>query len=376
MKRYGMGSQLLVGALLLGLAGCGGEDVATETAAEEAVVLGPSDVQLAERSEISSAVVLTGSLDPYRRVAVRAQVPGVVTHVRVEEGDAVRAGQTLARIEAQGIRSQATGARAGVAAAEANLALAQRQLESARTLYEAGAMSEIDFRGAQAQYEAAQAQLAAARAQSAGAAEQAGRTVIEAPIRGEISEKSVDEGEAVNPGQALFTVVNSEFLELEGQIPVEQAARVRPGQPVEFTVDAYPGRVFRGEVARVDPTANPATRQVGVYVRLPNRDRGLVGGLFATGRVLAGDAREAVVVPAAAVRGSGADAYVWAVEDGTIVRRPVTTGVRDEARGVVAITSGLTGGEQVVVAPGELEEGLRVRVAAENTAGTPAAEGR
>ena len=167
----------------------------------------------------------------------------------------------------------------------------------------------------------------------------------------------VSEGEAVNPGQALFTVVNTDYLELAGQVPVNQAARVRAGQPVEFSLAAYPGRVFRGEVARVEPTADPATRQVGVYVRLPNRDRALVGGLFATGRILTGGAvggggRTRV----RRARGSGErDATCWAVEEGVVVtpardgrqpRRGARGGGRDPQRPP-------GGGEQVVVAPGD-----------------------
>ncbi len=337
---------------------------------EEVVVLGPRDVQPVQRAEINSTVVLTGSLDPYRVVEVRAQVPGTVTAIRVDEGDAVRQGQVMATIQAEGIRSQAAGARAGAAAAEANLALARQQLESARMLYEAGAMSEIDFRSAQAAYEAAVAQLAAAQAQAAGASETASRATITAPISGEVSERVVSQGEAVSPGQSLFTVVNSQILELQGQIPVEQATLVRPGQPVEFTVDAYPGRTFGGEVARVDPTADPATRQVGVYMRLANQDRGLVGGLFATGRIMLSTNETGLVVPTAAVRQAGAESFVWVVEDGRIERRPVTIGARDESRGVVGITQGLTGGEQVVVAPGELEEGMAVRLASDAPAET------
>ncbi|HET7275649.1 MAG TPA: efflux RND transporter periplasmic adaptor subunit [Longimicrobiaceae bacterium] len=351
---------------LVGVVGCGGDD-ATSAVEEEVVVLGPRDVQPVQRGEVNATVVLTGSLNPYRIVEVRAQVPGTLANLRVDEGDPVRQGQVMATIEAEGIRSQAAGARAGAAAAEANLALARQQLESARMLYEAGAMSEIDFRTAQAAYEAAQAQLAAARAQAAGAGETASRATITAPISGEVSEREANQGEAVSPGQSLFTVVNSQILELQGQIPVEQAAHVRPGQPVEFTVDAYPGQVFRGEVARVDPTADPATRQIGIYMRLPNQERGLVGGLFATGRIMLESNQTAILVPTAAIRQTGAQSYVWVVEDGRIVRQEVTLGARDETRGVIAVTGGLSGGERVVVAPGELTEGTQVRISTEAT---------
>src|SRR5690606_23975999 len=114
--------------------------------------------------------------------------------------------------------------------------------------------------------EAAQAQLASAQAQATGATEQARRTTVTAPFAGEVSKRTVNLGEAVNPGGTMFTVVNSSILELAGQVPVDQAAQVREGMPVVFTLDAYPGREFSGTVARVSPVADPGTRQVGVVM--------------------------------------------------------------------------------------------------------------
>src|SRR5690606_30412956 len=135
---------------------------------------------------------------------------------------------------------------------------------------------------------------------------------------GEVSDRQVNHGEAVSPGQTLFTVVNSTRLELAGQVPVAQATQVRAGLPVEFTMNAYPGRVFRGEVARVEPVADPQTRQVGVYIQLPNENRQLVGGLFATGRIATGASTESVVVPTSAIREAGAQAYVMVVAEGVV----------------------------------------------------------
>lgn len=372
MDSFGRTSRALAAAALLGLAGCGDDDAAGADREAEVVVLGAQDLSTATVAEVGGGIVLSGSLNPYRSAEVRAQVPGTVTGIRADAGDRVGEGQVLATIQAAGIRSQAAGAQSGVAAAQANLALARRQLESARMLYEAGAMSEIDFRAAQTQLEAAEAQLAGARAQASTAGEAAERTVVRAPFAGEVSARTVEEGEAVNPGQPLFRVVNTSILELAGQVPVDQAARVSAGQPVEFTLSAYPGRTFSGRVARVEPTADPQTRQVAVYVQLPNQDRRLVGGLFATGRIATAGGSTAVTVPAQAVRTRGTQEYVLVVANGEIARRPVTTGTRDESRGVVAITSGLEGGERVLVALGEINEGTQVRLAATDSAAVPA----
>lgn len=348
--------------LAVALAACSdGDAETTENAGPVAMVLQPADVALVEAMPLSGGVMLTGTLNPYRIVEVRAQVPGVVSRLNVDRGDRVRAGQLLAVIEAEGIRSAAAGAQAQVSAAQANLAVARQRLESSRKLYERGAISEIDMKTAQAGYEAAESQLAAARAQAASAGESARRASVTSPIAGEVSQREVSAGEAVNPGQALVTVVDSRTLELAGQIPVVRAADVRPGQRVEFTLDAYPGQVFEGTVARIDPTADPATRQVGVYLRLPNPDGRIVGGLFATGRVLTGSVDTVLVAPEPAVRREGNSTYVFVVERDRLVRREVVTGMADPVNGTVEIVSGLTRGERVLVAPGAVQDNTVIR---------------
>jgi RND family efflux transporter MFP subunit len=351
--------------LVSGLVACGsGKGAGAEDRTAEAViVLGARDVAEAQLSDIASGIALTGSLQPYRVVEVFAQVPGTVAGIRFDRGERVGMGAVLATIVADGIKSQATGAHAAVAAAEAGLALAARQLESARTLHEAGAMSELDLRGAEANYAAAEAQVAAARAQAAGAGEAARRATVSSPITGVVSDRRVESGEAVNPGQKLFTVVNVEQLELVGQVPVESAGWIRAGLPVVFELKSLPGQTFEGSVARVDPVADGGTRQVGVYVRLNNPGGKIVGGQFATGRVMGERLMEAVVIPESAVRDSNGGAYLLVVEAGRVARREVELGARDVARGVVAVLSGLEAGEVVLAAPGAtLPPGTRVQV--------------
>lgn len=334
-----------------GLAACGGtsETEAGETTAETPVILAPQDVATAIADSIVTGPVLTGSLEPSQRVTLRAQVAGTLDEVRVDRGTRVSRGQTLAVIGAAGIRSAAAGAEAAVASTRANVALARQQLEAARTLFAAGAMSRIDLQSAEAALEAAEAQLAAARAQAAGAGEAAGNTVITSPITGVVSDRVVEPGEAVNPGTELFTVVNAQRLELAGQVPVDEAARLRPGQPVRFTLSAEPDRELSGEVARIDPTADPQTRRVGVYVQLPNPGNRIIAGQFARGRVI-GSRVPAIIVPQTAVRQEGQMFYVLVIENGRIARREVTVIARDEAAEVAGV-EGLRAGQEVIIAP-------------------------
>lgn len=367
--------------LPLALTACGGGDDgeagANQAAAEQptsdgAIVLSEADVAVVTTSSVGTGVVVTGPLEPWRIVEVRAQVPGTVSDLNVDRGDAVGQGTTMARIEAEGIRGAAASARAQVAAAEANVALANRQLESARRLHQAGAMSDIEFQQAQTAYQAAQAQLSAAQAGALGAIESASRANVTSPISGEVSARMVSRGEAVNPGQPLFTVVNTTQLELKGSVPVNQAARIRAGMPVEFSIDAYPGRVFTGTVARVEPTADAATRQVGVYVRLANPGGAIIGGVFAVGRILTGEQQTTVVVPMSALRGGENDPHVYAIREGNAERVAVQPGARNEAQGLIEIASGLNAGETVIVAPGEIRDGAEVRIPASAAVVEPA----
>lgn len=343
----------------LTLAGCRGKTAANEAAPP--VVLGPADVVAAVASDLGPTVVVSGVLDPADVVRVRAQVAGTLRDLKVDRGSRVSRGQVMGRIEAQGVTTGAEGAKANVASAEAGLAVALQRLEGAKKLSAAGAMSVIDLKTAQAGYDAAVAQLAAARAASASASEAAGRTLLKAPFDGWVSERAAQEGESVKGEDPVFTVVDPRLLELKGQVGATDAMHVRAGQAVVFTLDGLAGQSFKGTVARVDPVASAATRQVGVFAQLRNSDGKVVAGQYAHGRIRTGATTKAVVVPVNAVRTGDKEPYVLVVDGNLVRRRPVVTGARDEDAGVVAITSGLKAGERVVVTAGvEMADGTKV----------------
>ena len=346
---------------------CGGDDAApadsasgasatADTVSTAPLVLAPTDIAVAQAGSIGAGLTVSGNLDPADVVQVRAQVPGVVSNVRVDRGSSVRAGAVMAVIEAAGVRSQA-------AAARAQTAVARQRLEASKKLFEAGAISSIEYQTAQAGYEAA-------RAASAAASESAARATITAPISGVVSARAVSGGEAVNPGTPLFTVVNARELELTGRVSVQDAGRVRAGQAVTFTLDAFPGETFRGRVARVDPTADPGTRQVGVYVRLSNASGRIVGGQYATGRIETGTAASALLIPESALTSrSGDSATVFLITGNRVSRRSITVGARDGTSGRVAVTSGLQAGDRLIANPSpDLGDGTIIAIAADSAA--------
>ena len=352
--------------IITAIAAACSESKGGDTAAAPAVLLSAADVVAAATADVGSTVLVSGALDPADVVRVRAQVAGTIRDLRVDRGSRVSRGQELARVEAQGITSQAEGAKANVASADAALAVASQRLDAARRLFAAGATSQIDLKTAEAGYNAALAQLAAARAMNASASEAAARTTIRSPLDGWVSERVVETGESVKSDDPVLTVVDPRLLELKGQVGVIDAARVHSGQKVTFTLDAMPSQSFRGTVARIDPVASAATRQVGVFVQLPNATGKIVAGQFAHGRIHTGATTRAVVVPVNAVRTGEKDTYVLVVEGGVVHRRTVVIGARDEETGVIAIMSGLKAGERVVVTAGvEMADGTRVSTAKE-----------
>lgn len=355
--------RVLAATLITSLGACGSGDTPAETGATDgaadsataapanALVLDANDVTTVARRDVTSGIILTGSLEPATSVTLTAQVPGTISALEVDRGSRVARGQRLATISAEGVRSQAAGARAAVAAAESNVAVLRTRRDAARRLLAAGAISQVDADNAESAFQAAEAQVAAAKAQAAAADEMAGFTTLASPIDGIVSDRPVEQGEPIAVGDPVLTVVNTTLLELEGRVPVDAAAGIRPGQPVTFTLDAFPGRTFRGTVDRKDPTASASDRQVGVYVRLPNARGEIIAGQYARGEVAGRSVTGALTVPATAVQGSGAEAAVFVVSGNRLTRRPVTLGARDAGSGVVVITEGLSEGDRVLVRP-------------------------
>lgn len=351
-------------ALVGASAACGG--ASTGDTAAPPVTLTAADVMPATTADIGPSVVVSGALDPADVVRVRAQVAGTLRDVKVDRGAKVSRGQMLARIEAEGVTTGAEGARANVASAAAAQAVALQRLDGAKKLFEAGAMSVVDLKTAQAGFDAAVAQLAAARAALASASEAAGHTTVRSPIDGWVSDRMAEEGESVKSDDPVFTVVDPRTLELKGQVGAADAARVRVGQAVTFTIDGLPEQPLKGTVARVDPVANASTRQVGVFTRLANGSGKVVAGQFAQGRIRTGALTKMIVVPVNAVRTGQQEQFVLVVEGGVVRRRVVTTGARDDDAGTIAIASGLKAGERVLVTTGvEIADGTKVSTAKE-----------
>lgn len=345
----------LVGLAMLCLLvlSCGDDEKTPEAApaAPSALVINTRDVYTVPAAPSASGIRVTGSLNAANQVEIKSQFSGQLDRVTVKEGDRVAAGQVLAVFDAAAARAQLAAARAALAGAE-------RDYGAASMLHKAGAVSEQDAVRARVAREAAEAQVVQAQ-------EMAGNATVTAPISGTITEQQVERGEVVQPGMTMMSIANIGELELQGAVPAEQIGGVRLGQPVSITLDAYPGRVVQGRVARIEAVADPQTRQVNVYIRVPNPGGDLVGGLFATGTIVTNlvPQERGLSVPATAIRRDGATAVVCVIAGGRIAARQVSTGGSDPERGTVTITSGLASGERILASPSDdVRPGTAVRI--------------
>lgn len=360
-------------AALFALAACqGGSAAEADSAAVAATTIGTENIAIVTSGVLESGPAVSGSLEAERQASVRAQVGGSVLQTLVDQGQTVRAGQTLARIEGGGLQDMFLSARAAVTAASNSADLARRELGRSEKLFAAGAIAERDLEQARRSTGAANAVLADARARLAAARQQVGNTVVTAPISGVISERAVTAGDVVSPGAALFTVVDPSSMRLEAAVPADFLSQVKLGTTTTFTVSGYPGRQFTGRVTRINPVADPATRQVRIVATIPNAEGTLVGGLFASGR-LATNVITGLLVPASAIDTRSSVPAVLRIRQGKVERAQVQLGLRDEGSERVQIRAGVQAGDTVLLGAAQgITPGTVVKVSVPSDRGTSA----
>jgi len=306
----------------------------------------------------------SGPLVAPRTATVRAKAAGTLLSLAVEEGQRVRAGQRLGRLDLEGLESRVAERRALLAQAQAQLRQAERTHASDRQLAEQRFISANALEASRSALASAQAQWQAAAAQLDASSLGVREAVLLAPISGIVAKRRVVAGEKLAPEQELLTVVDLGELELAGQLPAHRLDGLVPGQAVEVQVEGRAAPVA-GRLARIAPVADAGTRAVGVVVAIDNRDERLRAGPYAVARMRLPDPVQRLLLPQSAIVGEAGQETVWLVEGGVLLRRAVTTGRRDDEGGRVEVLGGLTPQSQVLAMKFDrLREGRRVLVAA------------
>jgi membrane fusion protein (multidrug efflux system) len=314
--------------------------------APPAVQLAPADVITVKSRTIETGPLVSGTLEAADSAIVRAQLGGTVQKIGPELGQSVRKGELLARIDAGALGAQASSARAQLAAAQAQLDVARREVERSRALVAAGAIPRRDLEQAESRIEAQRATVDQARAQLSSSADQLADANVRAPMTGVVAQRAVNTGDVVTPGATLYQIIDPSSVRLSASVPSDQLGALQVGLPVRFTVHGYPDQTFNGSLARIAPSADPATKQIAILVDVPNPAHQLLAGLFARGRIAAQTAT-GVVVPLSAVDTSSDPPAVLRISGTAVERVPVKLGLRDPMRDEVLV-SGLRPGDRVL----------------------------
>lgn len=364
-------AMLAVGAIALGgYASVKRKPADAPPAAQAVVEFTQQDLYIVEPQTLEHTLPLTGTLTPFDEATVKAKVAGELVQVAVREGESVKQGQVLARIDQTEVRARVAAREADVAAARAQLVLADKNRSTQKALLDKNFISQSAYDNIQSSYDVALARLRAAEAELVVARKSLGDSVLVAPFPGIVAQRHVQPGERVALDAKVLTVVNLTRLELAAAVPAVEISRLRIGQQLTFRIDGFGERAFGGRIERINPSTEAGSRSISVYVVIDNPQGVLRGGLFAQGTVSLERVEGALLVPASAVREEIGQTFIYAIEDGLVKRKNVAVGAPD-ASGRVQVLRGLAAGERIVrVNLGALRDGVSARLAGPQPAET------
>lgn len=339
-------------------------DVTLEFTSRE--VVSPKNVALPRRIEFS------GSLVAPRTAIVRSKAAGTLLGLKVDEGSRVQAGQVLGAIDLSDLQARVADRTAAVDTARSALDEAQRQHTAASGLAAQNFISPTALQTSQSKLDAATSQLKSAQAQLTAARIGVREANLVAPISGVVSKRSVVPGEKLSIEQPVLTIVDLAELELAGAVGTHEVSLLAPGMPVEVRVEGV-NKPVAGKLVRISPAAEPGTRAIGVTITIPNPQERFRAGQYALASIVLPDSGLHLTVPALAIVNVAGQDHVWMIDHGALVRRAITTGQRDDARGLVEVLAGLTPAAQVLAAGYDnLREGAKA-VVVERTGPTASA---
>lgn len=306
--------------------------VTLEFAARE--VVRPALAAMPMRIEFSGPLVAPST------AIVRAKAPGTLVSLAVAEGSRVRAGQSLGSIDLADLASRVAERQAMVESARAQLAQAERTHGSNQRLADQDYISPNALEGSRAALQAAKAALDAAQAQLATSRVGLRDAALVAPISGLVSKRHVVPGEKLSAEQPVLTLVDLARLELAGSVATHEVSVLQPGMTVALRIEGVE-QPASGTVARIAPAAEAGTRSIGVAVDVANPKEQYRAGQYAVARVELADTQQRLTLPTAAVTQTAGQDQVWVIDQGRLARRAITTGRRDEARGLVEVLAGL-----------------------------------
>jgi len=328
--------------------------------------LGADEVLLVKQHQLSLGVPVTGSLRAVDSAMVKARVGGELQGLAVREGDSVKAGQEVARIDPTEARARLRQAQQQADAAKSQVDINQRQYTNNRALVDQGFISATALVTSQASLEAAQSSYQAAVSATDVARKALDDTVLKSPISGLVAQRLAQPGERVAIDARIIEVVDLSRLELEALLSPADSVAVRVGQKAQLVVEGISAPV-PATVVRINPSAQVGSRTVPVYLRVDQTqaEAPLRQGLFVQGTLDTGRA-DVLAVPLDAVRTDKPAPYLQTLNNGRVAHIQVKTGARAVVNGQTLVAvEGVPAGTSVVAGRiGSLREGTAVSTAA------------
>ncbi len=320
------------------------------------------DVTEARVGPIREELLLTGSLKPKETVDISPKITGRIQTIHHLVGDVVKPGDVLAEMEADELRQQVMRSEASYAVGEANVAQSRAQLANAKAdldrahlLFDQDLLSPQEFQQSQTslQVQEAQVQLSEAQLQQAQAELNELKIRLEgskvySPMHAVVSERYVDPGALVNPNTPILQVVNLSTMVTRGNVPERYVENLSVGSLAEVNVDAIPGQLFEGRVARIAPVLDAATRSAVIEIDIQNPSHVLKAEMFARITLDLGSTREATLIPRDGLvyRGQQPGVYVVPEQADRPIFRVIETGLTRE--GQVEVIANLDAGTRIV----------------------------
>lgn len=318
--------------------------------------------------KVERVITAIGTLEPDDNVLVSAKVAGVVQEIKFEEGEVIKQGDVLIKLDPTDFQLNLDNSKALLERARANLVLAKANYERKKSLYEKNFIPKQEFQEFKTSLSRAKADFDSAKATYKIAKKFLEDSVIRAPIDTEnknyyweVQRKLVSIGEYVNPGKPVVELVNREILRVRFTVPEREASYLNIGKSIQFSVPALPGKVFEAKIFYLSPQISESARAVVVKAKFNNQERILRPGYSANVRMIAETREKSLIIPRRALRFDIDKSFVWVVVDKILHRKNVSVGVEEED--YVEIISGINQNDKVVVRSGSsMKEGTKVEI--------------
>lgn len=321
----------------------------------------PVKVYEAKKDTISQFVRLTGSTEAENDAVIFSKISEKIDKIFVKVGEQVSADQIIAKQHNEILEQSVDLAKAAVKTAESQYKLARQNFKRMQSLFEQKAVSQQQFDQAESQYETGQAALEQTKAQLEQAEENLQNSFIKAPFSGTVAAINYEEDQMVPAGQPVAQVVNSNSMKAKLTVSGKDVNKVNAGQSVVIEFPSIPGKVYKGEVVRINKALNPVTNSLEIEVRILDADKRVKSGIFGKFNLELITRKNVIVIPEVAVqqqtevqidRKTGVQKpvrkyFVFKIADGKAELAEVGVGIRSDSR--IEVTNGLTAKEKVVV---------------------------